>query len=58
MADAANYKIKIKEMALYLVKVQLSLAVRKGHMEALEKTSCEYPVSRRFATRFIDRSPG
>jgi hypothetical protein len=27
MADAANYKIKIKEMALYVRKVQLSPAV-------------------------------
>ena len=46
MADAANYKIKIKEMALYVRKVQLSPAVRMGHVKALEKTSCEYPVRR------------
>jgi hypothetical protein len=38
MADAANYKIKIKEMALYVRKVQLSPAVRMGHVKALEKT--------------------
>jgi hypothetical protein len=30
VADAANYKIKIKEMALYVRKVQLSPAVRMG----------------------------
>ena len=39
MADAANYKIKIKEMALHVRKVQLSPA-------ALEKTICKYPVRR------------
>jgi hypothetical protein len=44
VADAANYKIKIKEMALYVRKVQLSPAVRMGHVKALEKTSCKYPV--------------
>ena len=41
VADAANYKIKIKEMALYVRKVQLSPAVRMGHVKALEKTSCQ-----------------
>jgi hypothetical protein len=46
VADAANYKIKIKEMALYVRKVQLSAAVRMGHVKALEKTSCKYPVRR------------
>jgi hypothetical protein len=46
VADAANYKIKIKEMALYVRKVQLSLAVRMGHVKALGKTSCKYTVRR------------
>jgi hypothetical protein len=46
VADAANYKIKIKKMALYVRKVQLSPAVRMGHVKALEKTSCKYPVRR------------
>jgi hypothetical protein len=46
VADAANYKIKIKEMALYVRKVQLSPAFRMGHVKALEKTSCKYPVRR------------
>jgi hypothetical protein len=46
VADAANYKSKIKEMALYVRKVQLSLAVRMGHVNALGKTSCKYPVRR------------
>ena len=44
VADAANYKIKIKKMALYVRKVQLSPVVRMGHVKALEKTSCKYPV--------------
>ena len=46
VADAANYKIKIKEMALYLRKGQLSPIVRMGHVKALEKTSCKYPIRR------------
>jgi hypothetical protein len=46
VADAANYKIKIKKMALYVKKVQLSPAVRMGHVKALEKTSCIFPVRR------------
>ena len=46
VADAVNYKIKIKEMALYVRKVQLSPAVKMGHVKALEKTSCKYPVRR------------
>jgi hypothetical protein len=45
-ALVANYKIKIKEMALYVRKVQLSPAVRMDHVKALEKTSCKYPVRR------------
>jgi hypothetical protein len=46
VADAANYKIKIKKMALYVRKVQLSPAVRMGHVKSLEKTSYKYPVRR------------
>ena len=34
VADAANYKIKIK------------VRVRMGHVKALEKTSCKYPIRR------------
>jgi hypothetical protein len=41
VADAANNKIKIKEMVLYVRKVQLSPGVRMGHVKALEKTSCK-----------------
>ena len=33
-------------MALYVRKVQLSPAVRMGHVKALEKTRCKYPVRR------------
>jgi hypothetical protein len=42
-ADAANYKIKIKEIVLCMRKVQLSPAVRMGHLKALENISCKYP---------------
>jgi hypothetical protein len=42
VVDAANYKIKIKEMALHVRKVQLGPAVRMGHVKALEKTNCKY----------------
>ena len=33
-------------MALYVRKVQLSPAVRMGHVKALETTTCKYPVRR------------
>jgi hypothetical protein len=46
MADADNYKIKIKDFALFLRNVQLSPAVRMGHVNALEKISCKYPIRR------------
>jgi hypothetical protein len=46
MADADNYKIKIKDLALFLRNVQLSPAVRMGHVKALEKTSCKYTIRR------------
>ena len=46
MADANTYKIKIKDLALFVRNVQLSPAVRMGHVKALEKTSCKYPIRR------------
>jgi hypothetical protein len=46
MADADNYKIKIKDLALFVRNVQLSPVVRMGHVKALEKTSCKYPIRR------------
>jgi acyl-CoA hydrolase len=46
MADADNYKIIIKDLALFVRNVQLSPAVRMGHVKALEKTSCKYPIRR------------
>jgi hypothetical protein len=46
MADADNYKIKIKYLALFVRNVQLSPAVRMGHVKALEKTSCKYLIRR------------
>jgi hypothetical protein len=46
MADADNNKIKIKNLALFVRNVQLSPVVRMGHVKALEKTSCKYPIRR------------
>jgi hypothetical protein len=46
MAAADNYKIKIKDLALFVRNVQLSPAVRMGHVKALETTSCKYPIRR------------
>jgi hypothetical protein len=46
MVDANNYKIKIKVLALFVRNVQLSPAVRMGHVKAFEKTSCKYPIRR------------
>jgi hypothetical protein len=46
MAETDNYKIKIKDVALFVRSVQLSPAVRMGHVNALEMTSCKYPTYR------------
>ena len=46
MADVDTYRIKIKDLALFVRNVQLSPAVRMGHVKALEKTSCKYPIRR------------
>ena len=46
MVDADNYKIKIKDLALFVRNVQLSPAVRMGHVKAFEKTNCKYPIRR------------
>ena len=46
MADADTYKIKIKDLALFVRNVQLSPGVRMGHVKAFEKTSCKYPIRR------------
>jgi hypothetical protein len=46
MADVDNYEIKIKDLALFVRNVQLSPAIRMGHVKALEKTSCKYPIRR------------
>jgi hypothetical protein len=45
-ADADNYMIKIKDLALFVRNVQLSPAVRMGHVKAFEKTICKYPIRR------------
>jgi hypothetical protein len=46
MADADNYAIKIKDLALFVRNVLLSPVVRMGHVKAFEKTSCKYPIRR------------
>ena len=46
MADTDNYKIKIKDVALFVRSVQLSPAIRMGHVNALEMTSSKYPTYR------------
>jgi hypothetical protein len=46
MADADTYRIKIKDLALFVRNVQLSPAVRMGHVKAMEKNSCKYPIRR------------
>ena len=43
---ANNYKIKIKDLALFVRYVQLSPVLRMGHAKALEKTNCKYPLRR------------
>jgi hypothetical protein len=44
MVDAENYKIKIKDLSLFVRNVQLSPAVRMGHVKAFEKTSSRPPT--------------
>jgi hypothetical protein len=34
------------DLALFVRNVQLSPAVRMGHVKALEMTSCKYPIRR------------
>jgi hypothetical protein len=46
MADVDNYEIKIKDLALFVRNVQLSLGVRMGHVKTLENISCKYPIRR------------
>ena len=46
MADADTYSIKIKDLALFVRNVQLSLGVRMGHVKTLENISCKYPIRR------------
>jgi hypothetical protein len=44
--DFRNSPITIKDLALFVRNVQLSPAVRMGHVKAFEKTSCKYPIRR------------
>ena len=41
-----TFKIKIKDISLFVRKVQLSPSIRMGHVKALEKTSSKYPIRR------------
>jgi hypothetical protein len=43
MADADNYKIKIKDLALFVRNVQLSPAVRMGHVKAFPSSDTSFP---------------
>ena len=46
MADADNYKMKIKDLALFVRDIQLNPAVRMGHVKVLGKISFKYPIRR------------
>ena len=41
-----TFKIKIKDISLFVRKLQLSLSIRMRHVKALEKTSSKYPIRR------------
>ena len=41
-----TFKIKIKDISLFVRKVQLSPNIRMGHVKALEKTSSKYHIRR------------
>ena len=43
MADADNYKIKIKDLALFVRNVQLSPAVRMGHVKVWKRPAVNTP---------------
>jgi hypothetical protein len=43
MVDADNYKIKIKDLALFVRNVQLSPAVRMGHVKDLKTPAVNTP---------------
>jgi sulfur relay (sulfurtransferase) DsrC/TusE family protein len=57
MVDANNYKIKIKDLALFVRNVQLSPAVRMGHVKALEKTSSKSSLSTQPITSLFGNCP-
>ena len=41
-----TFKIKIKDISLFVRKVQLSPNIRMGHVKALEKISSKYLIRR------------
>ena len=44
--ELPDYRINIKEAILYIRKVKISSVVQLAHIEALEKTSAKYPITR------------
>lgn len=44
--DEDDYKIKIKDIGLYVRKVKVNAPIRLAHAKALEKISCKYPIRR------------
>ena len=46
MGEANDYKVKIKEIYLFVRKVKLSSSVLLAHAKALEKTPVKYPITR------------
>jgi hypothetical protein len=41
-----TFKINIKDISLFVRKLQLSLSIRMRHVKAMEKTSSKYPIRR------------
>ena len=41
-----TFKNKIKDISLFVRKVQLSPNIQMGYVKALEKTSSKYPIRR------------
>ena len=46
MAAANNYKVVLKEVALFVRQIKLSPAVQMAHIKALEKAPVKYPINR------------
>ena len=46
MAEDNEFKVKIKEINLFVRKVRLSPTVRMAHVKGLERTPAKYPIRR------------